>query len=71
MKNPCLSAVTSVFRAAGVPFCVEHGGKHFKVRFGVGFKRSQVVPVSPGDNRSWKNDRARARRFVRELEGGR
>ncbi len=65
--NPCLVAIVDELRARNVPYRVEQGGKHLRVRFGQGFERFRIVSRSPSDWRAARNERAAVRRALNEM----
>jgi hypothetical protein len=67
-KNQNLQSVCSELDAAGIPYRVQHGGKHIRVCFGSNYERTQIVPGSPSDKRGWLNSRAQVRRTIRAME---
>lgn len=67
-KDTCITAVTAELEAAGLPFQVERGKNHPKIRFQVnGRSYTYVVPGSASDHRSMMNCRTGIRRMLREL----
>lgn len=67
MSNLCLDAVEAELGGAGVPYKVEHGGKHIHILFGENYQHLHVVAKTPSDFRAHKNERALIRRSLAQL----
>jgi hypothetical protein len=65
--SPALEAVVNELKARGVPYRVEHGGKHLRVRFGQRFERFRIVSNTPSDWRAPLNERSAVRRALNEM----
>ena len=67
MSNPCLDVVEEELTAAGVSYCVEHGGKHLHIHFGEDHQHLHVIAKTPSDWRAPLNERALIRRSLAQL----
>lgn len=65
--NPCLVAIVDELRARGVPYSIEQGRKHLRVRFGRRFERFRIISRTPSDRRAPLNERAAVRRALAEM----
>lgn len=70
MTNPCLEYVTAEIEKVGLPYTVEHGGKHLKVRYGKDLCHTHIVAATPSDWRAPMNERAQIRRSLAALGYG-
>lgn len=67
MSNAHYEVVSRELTDAGIPFHVEHGGKHIHFRWEHdGKPRMFVIPASPSDRRGWLNSRSDLRRILKE-----
>lgn len=67
MSNPCLDAVETELNAVGIPYRVDHGGKHLRIMFGADYQHLHVVAQTPSDHRAPMNERALIRRSLAQL----
>lgn len=70
MSNPCLEYVTAEIEKVGLPYAVEHGGKHLKVRYGKDLCHTHILAATPSDWRAPMNERAQIRRSLAALGYG-
>ena len=65
--NPIAKRAIAELRSLGIDPEVWYGGKHIRIAWIYkGKKRNFTCPLSPGDYRSAKNNRAQLRRILRE-----
>jgi len=67
IKREVAAVVTHEFQAVSLPYELEHGAKHPRVRFHMSGRRyTYVLPGSASDHRAIKNLRSGLRRLIRQ-----